>query len=329
MNDQGKAWLMALVMGILLPGLLFSAAEKLSMRKTSENSTPPTGENIPVQTDSPSVNRDTIAVLQADGSVINMDMDIYITAVVLGEMPVDFDTEAMKAQAVVARTYALKRYTTGQKHDGGAVCTVSSCCQSYRSAADFLSQGGTQESVNKVSQAVESTTGQVLTYNGALIEATYFSCSGGKTEDAQAVWGTDIPYLQAVDSPGEESAAHYTDNVKFTATEFTALLGISPTGSPASWFGDITYTPGGGVNTMKICGVTYKGTTLRQKLGLRSTAFTVMAVGDRVHILTKGFGHRVGMSQYGAEAMAVRGGSYEEILAHYYPGTVLESYLEN
>ncbi len=315
-------------MGIILPGLMFSVAEKLTTRVKQEDPTTPTGQISIEQTEDPTTPKDPILVLRDDGTVLEMDMNAYLTGVLLGEMPTNFDEEALKAQAVVARTYAQKRSVTGQKHSG-AVCTDAACCQGYRDIDDYLLNGGTQDGVKKVTAAVKSTQMQVLTYNGALIEATYFSCSGGRTEDALAVWGTDIPYLQAVDSPGEENATHYTDSVKFTAEEFASKLGISPQGSPITWLGHITYTQGGGVDTMVIAGNVYRGTTLRQKLGLRSTAFSMLAVGNHIHVMTKGFGHRVGMSQYGAEAMAVSGSTYQEILAHYYPGTVLSVYPQN
>jgi stage II sporulation protein D len=170
------------------------------------------------------------------------------------------------------------------------------------------------------------TAGQVLRYDGALIEATYFSCSGGMTEDAAAVWGSDLPYLQSTPSPGEEKAEHFTDTVTFTAEEFARRLDIAPEGLPATWFSEPVYTDGGGILTMEIGGVTFKGTTLRQLLGLNSTAFILSAVGDTITVTTKGFGHRVGMSQYGADAMAVQGSTYEQILLHYYRGTTLEAY---
>ena len=163
----------------------------------------------------------------------------------------------------------------------------------------------------------------MLTYQGQLIEATYFSCSGGSTEDAIAVWGTDYPYLRATDSPGEENAAHYTDTVEFSEEEFEALLDRDLRGEPESWFGLTTYTAGGGIASMDIGGSTYTGTQLRQLLGLRSTAFTVTTDNDCVIITTRGFGHRVGMSQYGADVMAASGSSCEEILGHYYQGTTL------
>ena len=138
-----------------------------------------------------------------------------------------------------------------------------------------------------------------------------------------AVWGRDFPYLRATDSPGEEEAVHYTDTVYFTEKEFQNALGISLPGTPDGWFGFTTYTSGGGVNTIRIGGRDYKGTELRKLLGLKSTAFTVSANPKGVTITTKGYGHRVGMSQYGADAMAEGGSSYEQILSYYYQGTSL------
>lgn len=330
MEQKGKAWLIALFMGIVLPGLLFSVAEKMVSRKADTNQISTQNSNVTeIPTEQVGQSDLLIPILQSDGSVKNLNMQEYLVGVLLGEMPADFDVEALKAQAVVARTYALKRNTTGQKHINGAVCKVASCCQSYYEVSDYLAAGGSQESIDKVREAINSTQGQVLTYHGALIEATYFSCSGGRTEAALAVWGTDVPYLQAVDSPGEENATYYTDNITISAKEFTVRLGISPKGSPASWLGPITYTSGGGVDTMVIAGKTFQGTALRQRLGLRSTIFTIMAVGNNLVIQTHGFGHRVGMSQYGAEAMAVGGSTYDQILMHYYPGTVLDSNFQN
>ena len=126
-----------------------------------------------------------------------------------------------------------------------------------------------------------------------------------------------------MESPGEEGAAHYTDTVTFTSSEFENLLGIPLPGEPKTWFGETAYTPGQGVQTMVIGEETYRGTELRTKLGLRSTAFKVETGISEIRITTEGYGHRVGMSQYGAEAMAVAGKDYKQILAHYYPGTEL------
>ena len=308
----------ALMMGMVLPGILLNATvmlldgqkEVTEVRETAPQETIP--ETVPLP----------MRLRNSDGSVQEMDMDTYLVNVVLAEMPASFEMEALKAQAVVARTYTRKAYETGGKHGDGSVCTKSSCCQAYITESDYLSQGGTQESLDKIKAAVAATSGYVLTYEEELIEATYFSCSGGSTEDAAAVWGTDFPYLQAVSSPGEENAPHDTDTVTFTPGEFQTALGVTLSGSPKSWFGTTTYTEGGGVASMTIGGESYTGTKLRSLLGLRSTAFAV-AVGEEITITTKGFGHRVGMSQYGADAMAVTGSTFEEILAYYYQGTTL------
>lgn len=327
MKANLKTVLLAICMGVILPAFLFFVTEKIYLRNVEMPNETTSTQPSDIQKDV--VYESVIRVLQKDGTVKQMDMVDYLTGVLLGEMPSDFEVEAFKAQAVVARTYALKRNLNGNKHEAGAVCMDSACCQSYCTVAEYLDKGGTKSAVNKARNAVEETSGLVLTYNGALIEATYFSCSGGRTEDALAVWGTDIPYLQAVDSPGEEQAAHYMDTVEFSDKDFAKLLNINPNSAPSSWMGKITYTKGGGVASMQIAGKTFKGTDIRRILGLRSTAFTIDIVEDRILISTKGFGHRVGMSQYGAEAMAVGGCNFQEILSHYYPGTNLETYTQN
>ena len=324
MHGKWKEIVLALMLGLICPALLFSITGD-SAGKESPAETVQT--QLQLSTTAPSEFQ--ISVLMDDGSVKCMELDAYLTAVVLREMPAAFETEALKAQAVVARTYALRRYATGGKHTGAAVCMDSSCCQGYCSQDEYLADGGTQEELEKVREAVCATSDLVLMYHGELIEATYFSCSGGMTEDAQAVWGSDIPYLQSVKSPGEEDASHYIDTVTFSADEFEQLLGTKLSENPGTWLERITYTDGGGVDTIRICGVDYKGTTLRQRLGLRSTAFVMSAVGNTITITTKGFGHRVGMSQYGADAMAVQGSSYMEILAYYYQGTELVRYPGN
>jgi stage II sporulation protein D len=222
---------------------------------------------------------------------------------------------------VVARTYTLRSAEADYKHTQADVCTDHTCCQAY---VEPESYSGGASALDKVYAAVKATSGEVLTYGGELIEATYFSCSGGSTEDAVAVWGTDFPYLRAVDSPGEENAAHHEDTMQFTKQELEAKLGVKLTGN---WLGKTTYTTGGGVDTVQIGGKIFTGKQLRVLLGLRSTAFTIDAAGGEITITTRGFGHRVGMSQYGAEAMAVTGSNFEEILYHYYQGTQLQQYI--
>lgn len=267
------------------------------------------------------VNNDLVLVYD-EGIIHSVPVESYITCVVLAEMPASFEMEAIKAQAVVARTYTYRKMSQ-PKHNGAAVCTDSACCQAYITVADYIANGGTMDSVNRIAEAVTDTAGQVMTYQGSYIEATYFSCSGGKTEDAAAVWGSDVPYLQSVDSPGEENAAHFTDTVRLTAKEFCEKMGYYPSGPTETWIGQIRYTEGGGVSEIQIGEKSFSGTQMRKNLNLRSTAFVITAIGDAITITTKGFGHRVGMSQYGADAMAVMGSSYQEILCHYYQGAQL------
>ena len=263
-----------------------------------------------------------LTVLNRSGNLQQMTMEAYLTGVVLAEMPASFAPEALKAQAVVARTYTRRRME-GSKHTTAAVCMDPGCCQSWRSESDYLDSGGRERDLQKVRQAVAATDGLVLRYDGKLIDATYFSCSGGSTEDAVAVWGQDVPYLQAVQSPGEEEAPRFTDSVSFSPVQLAEKLGLTADGDPGSWFGAVTHTDGGGVDTMVILGKEFTGTGLRSKLGLRSTAFEVTVTGKTITFTTRGFGHRVGMSQYGAQAMAEAGSTCAQILAHYYTGTEL------
>lgn len=323
-----KQTVLAAWMGLVVPGVALALAVGVP-RGDAQPTQPP--ETVPTVATAPQREASalTVTVLTEGGTLQQMDMDTYLTGVVLAEMPASFDMEAQKAQAVVARTYALRRSTVAPKHEGNAVCTEASCCQGYISALRYAESGGDDDGISRIRRAVTETSGQVLTYGGQLIEATYFSCSGGMTEDAVAVWGTDIPYLQSTASPGEENAAHFADSVFFSPNEFASCLGTSLWGTPDSWLGAVTYTDGGGVDTMEIGGKTYGGTELRALLGLRSTAFTMTATEDGILVETRGYGHRVGMSQYGAEAMAVAGSGYEEILKHYYAGAELSEYTPN
>lgn len=324
-KDAGIAITLGLVIPAVLLGLMVSVAEPIEVPKESPEpvtqATHPQDETIQPQDAE-------VLVLTQSGEVVTMALNDYLTGVVLGEMPVSFEEEALKAQAVVARTYTIRAMNGASKHEQAAVCTNSSCCQSYIETEAYKNKGGKSEDVGRVRSYIEQTSQEVLTYDGKLIEATYFSCSGGSTEDAVAVWGTDVPYLQAVASPGEEHAAHYTDTVTFSADEFRSRMGLELSGEPSVWFGEVTYTDGGGVASLEVGGQVFSGTKLRSLLGLRSTAFEVVADASSITITTRGFGHRVGMSQYGADAMAASGNTYKEILAYYYQGTELIQYAD-
>ena len=319
---MGQVWrdiLTAFVMGAVLPAVILRLGV-LVMQPDVESE--PVAEVIATEP------REYREILFRDdaGNLSTMELEEYLVGAILAEMPASFEEEALKAQAVAARTYAARAYETGGKHLDHSVCGSYACCQAYMDPADYLLRGGTQISVDKIRAAVLATAGEVLTYEGELIEATYFSCSGGLTEDAVAVWGVDVPYLQSVQSPGEEEASVYQDSKSFSAQEFRQALGRTLPGSPDTWFGSLTHTPGQGVDTLQICGEAWSGKTLRTLLGLRSTMFTVETEGDSIVFHTRGYGHRVGMSQYGADAMAAAGQDYRQILMHYYQGTSIEKW---
>lgn len=318
MKPMSKAVLTTVLVGILMPYLMLNGIAAILNNPVAQDPGATTST-----IDHPPVQDDIMIRVSMENKTVDMELETYLIGVVLGEMPVSFESEALKAQAVVARTYSLRRKIAGSKHQSADICTNPGCCQAYKDPLGY-----DEASVNKVRSAVENTRGLVLTYGGRLIEATYFSSSGGKTEDAAAVWGSDLPYLKAVDSPEDAFKDKYLSTVVFTENAFEEALGIDLPGGCDTWFGAISYTNGGGVETMEIGGRIYDGIVLRQLLGLRSTVFVVETDGGQITITTRGYGHRVGMSQYGAEAMAVDGAGFSEILTHYYQGTVLEEYID-
>lgn len=312
-----KDILAAIWLGIILPGIVLQFCVFIHGKAPEEQ------RAIPQETESSaryiSLRMDKLGGLRA------MDMDSYLTGVLLAEMPAFFEEEALKAQAVAARTYTMKAVLSGGKHGDGSLCNSPGCCQGFLTETEFLSRGGSQDLLDKVRDAVTATDSYVLIYDGELIEAVYFSSSGGKTESALAVWGADYPYLQSVASPGEEADAYTGRIMTIPVSEFSALFNISLDNEPETWFSDILYTEGGGVDQIRIGEENFTGIQLRGLLKLPSTAFSITTDGENVVIVTHGYGHRVGLSQYGANSMAKHGSSYREILKHYYPGTSLVS----
>ncbi len=262
--------------------------------------------------------KDEIITLSYENEVQKLDLDSYITGVVLSEMPASFADEALKAQAVAARTFALKMKSS-DKHRTFDICSDSGCCQGYISRNNYLAKGGKIYTYRRISEIVNETKNQVITYQGKLTEAPYFSCSGGWTESAVAVWGNDFPYLISKESPGEEESEHFQAEQYFSADEVRKRLGLSQDCSlvPSS----VIYTDGKGVERISFGNREYSGVEFRSKMNLPSTIFTIEAEENGMFIQTKGFGHRVGLSQYGANAMAVKGCRYNQILEYYYPGT--------
>lgn len=271
---------------------------------------------------------DSIVVLTAEGAV-TMDMQEYLVGVVAAEMPASFQDEALKAQAVAARTYAMY-CALGQKHGEAQVCTDYACCQAWQSDETLRQKwGGDYDAYNqKIRAAVEATAGQYLSYEGQPAFAAFHSSSAGATEDCGQVWNPS-PYLISVSSPETaEDVPNYVSTVECTPLDFRdTLLYAHPeadfTGEESSWINEISLDGSGRVASLVLGGVSVKGTELRQLFRLRSTAFALEYTGESFRFTVTGYGHGVGMSQYGANVMAREGETYTNILAHYYPGTVL------
>ncbi len=249
----------------------------------------------------------------------------YLTGVVAAEMPALFEKEALKAQAVAARTYAM--YTHSDTHTED-VCTDPGHCQAYYTKEDMALAWGNDFNfyLDKISSAVKETENELITYNSEPIMAVFHSMGGGKTENSLDVWGNAVPYLVSVESPGEDEAANYFSEkiIPFESFKET-FLSHFPNASLTS-FQDISHpllTDGGHVKSMIIGGVSVSGTKMRSMYDLRSTKFTLSEKEGNIVFSVTGYGHGVGMSQYGANAMAKQGKTYKEILSHYYPGTSL------
>ena len=270
---------------------------------------------------------------RASGKTEEMPLEEYLIGVVGAEMPASFPLEALKAQAVAARTYAVRHMTAfgGSGCSGADICTDSGCCQSYRSQEQLKKKfgGDARQYMDKLRQAVYETEGEYAAYKGEPIEALYHSSAGGRTEDAQNVFSAALPYLVGVDSPGEETAGKYAAEVTMSLGEFTnrvnkkwpaAKLKKNRLGEQVKV---VSRYDSGRVKELKLNKVTVSGRELRKLFDLNSANFT-LSIGERVTIRTKGYGHGVGMSQYGARAMALEGAGYEEILKHYYTGIEIE-----
>ena len=274
----------------------------------------------------------TLRVLREDGTVETMTMGDYLWSVVAAEMPASFEVEALKAQAVAARTYALRKMTYGSaNHPEADVCTDHTCCQAFISPESAQANWGADAQVYtaRIQNAVAGTDGMVALYDGQPIDAVFFSSAAGQTVDAVEVWGNSVPYLTGVESPEGEEVPNYHTTVTLTAEEVkTAVLEAHPeadlSGDPSGWLGEITPNSAGGVESIVVGGVTLSGAELRTLFGLRSTSFTVTQEDGQFTFSVTGYGHGVGMSQYGANAMAKEGSTYEEILKWYYTGIDLE-----
>ena len=276
----------------------------------------------------------TLRVLNGD-TVEEMDLGTYLVGVVRAEMPASFEPEALKAQAVAARTYTLYKIQTGGNHgDEADICTDSTCCQAYIAEDRARENWGEDADANeaKIETAVRDTDGETILYNGTPILAVFHSSSAGQTRAAGEVWVSDLPYLQAVASPEPGDAIpNYYSRAEFTAEEFrekvaAALPEADLSGDMDTWLKNPVTDTAGSVETVELGGVTVKGSTVRSILGLRSACFEWEVQEGTLVFFVTGFGHGVGMSQYGANQMAAEGADYREILTHYYTGVTVEPY---
>lgn len=258
-----------------------------------------------------------IIVYRSNGSVINLNMTDYLIGVVSSEMPASFNLEALKAQSVLARTYVLKAKQTGKK----LTDTVST--QSYIDIDQMKNKWGNSFNTyyNKIKNAVENTNGEYLSYNGNYIEALYHSTNNGKTESSLDVFGNYYPYLISVSSEYDKNTSSYLRTINMPLDAISNKLGLSLNND--SVISILSYTDGGNIKEININGNNFSGKKVRELLGLRSADFDISISDNNANITTRGYGHGVGMSQYGANGMANAGYSYKDILSHYYPGTTL------
>lgn len=249
------------------------------------------------------------------GNIVEVPLEEYVAGVVAGEMPVTFETEALKAQAVAARSYVLKKIEQNYKNDYDVVDTVLNQVYLDDESLKNKWKDKYEERIQKIKKVVLDTKGEYLTYNGKVIEAFFFSTSSGLTENCEEVFVEALPYLRSVDSHYDEISPVYETEKVINYAEFCNKLGIENV--PLNI--NITKTTSTGrIKNITINGVNFTGNQVTQKLGLRSNYFEIKQDNDNIIVTTKGYGHGVGMSQYGANGMAKEGYSYKDILNHYY-----------
>ncbi len=253
----------------------------------------------------------------------NVSLEEYIVGVLAGEMPIDFELEALKAQAVASRSYVLKRmeYNKDNEYD-----VVDSVLNQVYLDDDYLRETWGNNytiKINKLRTAVNETYNEYMEYDGEIIDALFFSTSNGYTEDSHLVFNLELPYLKSVESSWDKDVSSvFSSKYTYSLQEFYEKLGLEYSKTL-----DVSILERSSTNRvlkLEINGVTFEGTTLYNKLGLRSTDFEISQVGNNVVFEMKGYGHGVGMSQYGALGMAKQGYTYDEILKHYYTGVTIK-----
>ncbi len=250
---------------------------------------------------------------------LTLNLDDYLLGVVSAEMPASFNPEALKAQAVAARTYTLAKYQPPNP------ITINITEQAYLTNTELqnLWQSNYETYYTKIKDIITTTNNEVITYNGNLIHAYYYAMSNGYTEDAAVVFQEELPYLKVLSSPYEEENKNFNYLKELSYSTFLNLLSLPPTELTIT---NIVRNASHRVDKITINGKTFTGIELRTLLDLRSTDFEIEKDHDNIIITTKGYGHGVGMSQYGANYMAATGKTYQEILTYYYQNTKISSY---
>lgn len=264
------------------------------------------------------------------GEVEELKIDEYLYGVVSAEMPAYFELEALKAQAIVARTYTIYKIINNQgKHEGADICDNSACCQAWITKEDRLArweESNREDYWNRIVTAVDSTAGKIITYEGNPINAFFHSNSGGSTEVPLNVWGgSGYPYLQVVETAGEDAYSQYNSEVELTKAEVIEKIKATHSEIEIDFSAEnaiqiLERTESGRIKTVKFGNVNLSGVEARTIFGLRSANFTVEILEDKIKFTVIGYGHGVGMSQTGADALAKQGSNFEEIIKHFYVG---------
>lgn len=273
-----------------------------------------------------------VRLARQDGTIDELTLEDYLWGVVAAEMPASFEPEALKAQAAAARTYTIRlQSAVTSKHENAQLCDDSTCCQAYVERRDAEARWGLQAGLfgDKITDAISKTDGLGVLYEGKPIQAVFFSSAAGSTVDAVEVWGSAVDYLKSVDSPEGEEVPNYHSTVVLTAEELRQLVqagnaGITLSGDSSGWIGDVSYNSSGRVASLRVGSVTLSGGAARSLFGLRSACFEVEESDGVFTFSVTGYGHGVGMSQYGANAMAKKGSTWEEIVQHYYTGITIQ-----
>ncbi len=332
MSPEGMV-LLGIVLFVLL-AILYPAIGVLLGNKSSP--LPPSASAAPGSPDFEVVGQNNADVnpsisVWLDGTLTDMPLEEYLIGVVAGEMPASYEPEALKAQAVAARTYTLYKYNHGgcSAHEGADICTDSGHCQAYVTDAEMTKNWGDSKAANlaKITEAVNATIGQEIYYDGEEIQVFYHASSGGRTEDSEHVYSKALPYLRSVESDGEEDSRNYYGEVTVSISDFKKKMqkfssGLKFDGVPL--VGATVRFDSGRVESIEIGSQTFTGREVREVFSLNSANFTIDQSADSVTFHTVGFGHGVGMSQTGANAMAKKGADYMEILTHYFSGVTVQ-----